>query len=253
MPGARALVALVLVAASASPAHTQPSPGAKYQAVLGVGVVNGEGSTAPLAGITLETGHAEIGAGIRLGVDLTLAREPRLAMLKVAGRPLAPGYLDGWTTAAALRFAHAWSRSEVSMVGALGTARLDSANDAAVNGIGRWTAFYDARGELRWYRHDMSEVYRSAEMLMPVVHAYGGVRHDQRFHRYGDLSSFNDPTARWVFGAVLMPLQVAPVSFGGGFEFETAMRPSDRLPSGLKFVIRADLDLGKALSPRSLR
>ena len=198
----------------------------------------------------METGPAEIGAGIRLAADFRLAREPRLAMLKAAGLPVAPGYVNGWTTGAALRFAHAWSRSEVSVAGALGTARLDSESNAAVNDVGRWTAFYDARGELRWYRRDMPEVYRLADTLMPVVRVYGGVRHDQRFHRSGDLSSFNDPTARWVFGAVFMPLRVAPVSVGGGFEFETAMRSTDRLPSGLKFVIRADLDLGKALRPR---
>lgn len=240
--------ALLVFVACAPPVRAQePEPRPEYQAVLKLGVVRGEGSTAPLAAVVFETRQAEIGAGVRLALDFDAGHEPRLAMMKLSGQPLAPAYLNGWTTSAAIRVAHASSSSEASIVGRAGSSRPDSVNDAAANETGRWAAFFDARAELRWYRRDMSEVYRSADALMPIVQAYGGIRHDQRFHRAGDLASFNDPTARWFIGAVVSPFRLGPVSLGAGFDFETAVRATDRLPSGLKFAIRGDLDLKKAL------
>lgn len=250
--------AIAFVVMWAAPARAQtPEPVQKYQAVLQVGAVRGDGSTSPLAALAVETGQADVGAGVHLSLDFDLRREPLLAMLKPGHQPLTPAYLNGWTTSTSLRFAHASASSEVAVVGRVGSSRLDSATGTAANDIGSWAAFFDARVELRWYRQDMPDVYRSGQALMPVVQAYGGVRHDQRFHRAGDLAGFNDPTGRWFFGSVLMPLRVPDnagegrdgvlFTFGGGFEFETALRATDRLPSGLKILIRGDLDLGRAL------
>jgi hypothetical protein len=100
-------------------------------------------------------------------------------------------------------------------------------------------------------------VHLTTQPLDPLAHAYAGIRHDQRFHRAGDLAGFDDPTARVFLGFDLNPIRIADrrtegsgnalFTFGGGFEFEGALRGPSRLPSGFRFVLRGDLDLLKAL------
>jgi hypothetical protein len=104
----------------------------------------------------------------------------------------------------------------------------------------------------------VSLAHQNGVRLMPVVRAWAGVRHDQRFHRAGDLAAFDDPTGRLFFGAVVNAIRIAGRSakerggstlfaIGGGFEWERALRGANQLPSGFRAMLSADLDLMTAM------
>lgn len=230
-----------------------------FSIVVHAGAAGGEGSISPFAGGTIQSGRALLARGIFMSLDASAGREPLLVMQR-AGAGVAAGYVGGWTTATSLRFAHDLRSSDVAIVGRMGTARADARTDAALNDVGRWTAFYDARFELRWFGRDEWSGVSRQRAASAWLRAYAGIRHDQRFHRAGDLSTFNDPTGRWVAGAFAAPLRFGsrgsardgpPVlTIGAGFDFETALRTTDRLPSGLEARVRGDLDVMRAYRRR---
>ena len=96
----------------------------------------------------------------------------------------------------------------------------------------------------------------AAQTLDPFVDVYVGLRHDQRFHRAGDLRDFDDPTGRLLFGFTVNPIRLTDrraggigntrLTFGGGFEYEGARRGPNRLPSGFRIVLAGRLDLPRA-------
>jgi hypothetical protein len=164
----------------------------------------------------------------------------------------------------AIRIAHATRSTETAMVGHVGASRVSSdlvvagsGNQAqtlliAANDIGPWAFFFDGMLDFRWYARDVSTVHRTGQPLDPLVNVFVGARHNQRFHRAGDLSPFNDPTGRLVFGFEVNPIRVTDgnttdrrtwFTVGGGVEFDGAIRATDRLPSGFRAVLVAKVDL----------
>jgi hypothetical protein len=190
-----------------------------------------------------------------------LDRQLLLAMTKAVPAVL-PRYTAGFTTSAALRIAHAFfSSSELAVVGRAGVARIDDGANAAANDIGPAAAFFDAKIDVRWFGRDLSFVHQIGQTLMPILQAYVGVRHDQRFHRAGDLSGFDDPTGRVIGGIAINPVRIAArrrhehgsatfVAIGGGFDWERALRGAVQLPSGFRVTLRADVDVTAAMRGR---
>jgi hypothetical protein len=145
------------------------------------------------------------------------------------------------------------------VIGRVGATRLDAAGLAA-NDVADWALFFDARVELRWFDRDVWLARLTAQTLDPLVQSYVGIRHDQRFHRAGDLAAFDDPTGRLFFGFAVTPVRVGDrlgegsgntvLTAGGGFEFEGAVRGPTRLPSGFKILANVNIDLRRALGRR---
>jgi hypothetical protein len=133
----------------------------------------------------------------------------------------------------------------------------------AANDMAEWALFFDGSIDFRWYVRNVWLVHLATEPLDPLVHIYAGVKHDQRFHRAGDLAGFDDPTGRIFFGFGVNPIRVtdrrtegsgnALFTLGGGFEFEGAVRQTNRLPSGFRVVLCGSVDLLKALRMKDTR
>ena len=89
---------------------------------------------------------------------------------------------------------------------------------------------------------------------MSIVHGYVGIKHDQRLHRAGDLSGFDDPTGRLEGGLFVTPWRLTNahgervMAAGAGVDGEAAVRGGERLPSGFRVFLRADVDLRHALN-----
>jgi hypothetical protein len=221
----------------------------------------GTASTLALAGIDVESPHATLVRAWDIAFDFAFDRQPLLSMTKAAPAPL-PRYTAGFATSAAFRIAHALSSSsEIAVVGGAGVARIDDIQHAAANDIGPAAAFFDAKIDVRWFGRDVSLVRQTGQMLMPILQGYVGVRHDQRFHRAGDLSGFDDPTGRVIVGVAVNPIRVAArhadahgsatlVAIGGGFDLERALRGAVQLPSGFRAMLRADVDVTAAMRGR---
>jgi hypothetical protein len=213
-----------------------------------------DGTRSAMARVAVDTTHVAIGSGWDASLGFQFGRQPLLRMTKPAAAVVRPSYSDGLMTAQTIRVGRASRAVETSIAGRAGATRIDVAG-AAANDVAEWAMFFDASADLRWFAH------LAMQTLDPLVHAYVGVRHDQRFHRAGDLSAFDDPTGRLFFGFAVNPVRVADptaggsgntmLTIGGGFEYEGALRGPNRLPSGFKLFGGANLDLMRAL--RSVR
>jgi hypothetical protein len=170
---------------------------------------------------------------------------------------VAAGYASGLGTSLALGFAHTSGPSEIAIVGRAGATRLDGDANVVSNDVGRTAAFFDALVDFQWYRGGTPSARYNSQRLMPAAHGYAGVRHDQRFHRAGDLAGFDDPTGRMIFGGELSVVRIADPRDGaggatlftvdGGVEFEGALRGANPMPSGFRVVLRGNLDCRRAL------
>jgi hypothetical protein len=244
-------VCLALVAASTVSLKADDS--AKFAAVAQAGVsrddTSGAGVTSATVKLDIETTHARIGRGWEFALAFDAGRQPLFTMIRTGSTTAVMGaYLNGFTASSALRIGRATTTTETAIVGRIGTARIDAGDTTpASNDIGSWAAFFDAQMDFRWYGRDRGLAHLPATTLAPIVDIHGGVKHDQRFHRAGDLAGFRDPTGRVVFGASVYPLRVAWLSIGGGVDFERAMPGTDRLPSGFRAALSGRLDLGRAL------
>lgn len=206
--------------------------------------------------------------GLTAALGLRVARQPVLAFVRnpavSASTPSAePVYRNGIAMNGELRFAHAFRSAELASASRAGAVRVGldpvtittrGTNNitttknyaAADNDIDEWALFFDTRLDLRWYDRPVWVKRLNMETLDPLLRASVGLRHDERFHRKGDLQPFNDPTGRIFFSVGLHPLRYEAFSAGGGFEFETALRGKNRLPSGYRIVLDAALDLRRA-------
>ena len=276
------LIALDADARAALNAHSLL--GGKYTAVLrgalgraDPGGYVGEPSNAPNQGFTavdvdldVETEHVDLGRSWDFGLVFDAGTQPLFVMVKTpAATMVTPAYLDGLTTSTGFRFAHASTSTETAVVGRIGAARLNSestvfggGNQAesavvAANDMGEWALFMEGSVDFRWYARDVWLVHLATQPLDPLVHIYAGVKHDQRYHRAGDLEGFDDPTGRIFFGFDVNPIRVTDrrtegsgntlFTFGGGFAFEGALRETNRLPSGFRVGLSGNLDLVKVL------
>jgi hypothetical protein len=261
--------------------------GARYSAVLQGGFTQSEpggyagrppgapdqGSTSAVVDLTMETEHVEIGGGFDFGLAFDVGREPLLVMVKTATTAaVVPAYINGLTTSTGFRLASGSTSTETAIVGRVGAARLGSDSTiigsggqaepavVAANDMAEWALFFEGSIDFRWYLRDVWLVHLATEPLDPLVHIYAGIKHDQRFHRAGDLAGFDDPTGRIVFGFGVNPIRVtdrrtegsgnALFTLGGGFEFEGAVRQTNRLPSGFRVVLSGSVDLLTALRRR---
>jgi hypothetical protein len=214
----------------------------------------GDPYTTWFAGVTAETARVAMPHHWDFSADAAFRREPTLTMVRVATAML-PAYLDAIATSAALRFAHTSGSVETALVARIAGTHLDHDQRLAVadNTIGAWTFFVDAIGELRWYGPS-GRTLHGGHPPMPLVSAYVGVKHDQRFHRAGDLSNFDDPTGRIEGGFFIAAWRganrhgVGAMSFGAGANAETALDGENRLPGGFRVFARAAIDLPNAFS-----
>jgi hypothetical protein len=267
--------------------NAQRLVGTKYSAVLQAGLSQSEpggyvgrppdapsqDSTSAVVSLGMETEHVDIGAGFDFALAFDVGREPLLVMVKTAASAaIVPAYINGLSTSAGFRLAKRSTSTETAIVGRVGAARLGSDSAVVVSGgqtepavvaandTAPWALFFDGSVEFRWYARDVWLVHLATEPLDPLVHFYAGLKHDQRFHRAGDLATFDDPTGRIVFGFGVNPIRVTDrgaegsgstlFTLGAGFEFEGAVRETNRLPSGFRLVLSASVSLLKALQPR---
>lgn len=243
-PGAR-LAGATAAALLATAATVAADDAIRYAAAIHGGIVAAEpggyvgqpfgaphGGALPLLRVDFETPHAHIGAGWDAALAFDAALKPLFVMCRCdAG--LAADYRSGWTVGQSIRFAKTVRSTETSVVGRAGAAWIELDRIAA-NGIGRWALVFDTRAELHWFGRS-SRRPPASRTSTPLVDAYAGVRHDQRLHREGDLSPFDDPTGRIVFGFGVMPFRPAiRVAAGGRFDYEGALRGATRLPSGFR-------------------
>ena len=248
---ALAAVSLVLVAGSTASLDAEETE--KFAAVVQAGASRADtpdrGVTSAVVKLDIETRHADIGRGWNFALAFDAGRQPLFAMVKTASAAsVMPAYLNGLTTRAGFRIGRATTTTETAIVGRFGTARIDSVDARpASNDVGAWSALFDGQVDFRWYGHDVRLAYLEATTLAPIVDVYAGLKHDQRFHRAGDLGGFRDPTGRVVLGASVYPIRVAWLSVGGGVDFEGALPGTDRLPSGFRIVLAGRVDLRRAL------
>jgi hypothetical protein len=258
--------------------------GAGYSAVLQAGISQSEpggyagrppdapnqDSTSAVVDLSMETEHIDIGGGFDFGLAFDVGREPLLVMVKTAtSAAVIPAYINGLTTSTGFRVASRSTSTETAIAGRVGATRLGSDSTVigsggqaepaviAANDMAEWALFFDASIDFRWYVRDLWLAHLATQPLDPLVHIYAGVKHDQRFHRAGDLAAFDDPTGRIFFGFGVNPIRVADrgtegsgntlFTVGGRFEFEGAVRETDRLPSGFRLLLAVDVDLLKAL------
>ena len=228
------------------------------------------GSATAAVSLDIETEHMPLGRRWDFSLVFNAGQQPLLVMVKTAAAStILPAYVQGLTTSTGFRLARASTSTETAFVAHIGAARLGSesltvgsgsqsepaviaANDAPESAL-----FFDGSIDFRWYARDVWLVHLAAEPLDPLVHIYVGAKHDQRFHRSGDLEPFDDPTGRVYFGFDVTPIRVTNrraegsgrtvFTLGGGFEFEGAIRTTNRLPSGFKLALTGNLNLLAAL------
>jgi hypothetical protein len=222
------LFATVLIVASGQSAATQ-----ELSAIVNGGAVVGsttaEHSASATAGLDVETPRLGIGRSWEVGATGGAAWRPLFAMIKATpALAVAPAYRDGLWLSGGIRIDHFTERTETAVVARAGSARIDARRAAlASNDIGDWAAFFDSGVDIRW--------------IVPLVHVYAGVRHDQRFHRAGDLSAVRDPTGRIVLGAGAYPFRRGRFSAGASLEFERAWLGVSRLPSAMSVELSGRL------------
>jgi hypothetical protein len=256
---ARVLSTIVLTVFGATPLRAQSLR--PVDIVVDGGVVGGSATSdrAPgdpyatwFAGITAQTARVQMSHHWDFSADGAFRREPTLAMVH-AGTTIVPAYLDAIATSASLRFAHASGSVETALVARIAGTRLDGDPRLTVadNTIGAWTFVADAFGEIRWWGRS-GQTVSDGHRPIPLVSAYVGVKHDQRFHRAGDLSNFDDPTGRVEGGFVIAPWRhtngrgQSVMSVGAGADIEAALDGENRLPGGFRVFARVAIDLRRA-------
>lgn len=225
------------------------------------------GLTSPVLRLRAETWHANIGLGWDASAAFDIGHEPLFVMVN-AGLGAVPGDVNGWRTGTALQFARASRSAETVLVARAGATRLDAERGfnragttaaIAANDIGRWAYQFDVGVQFRWYGDDIHAVHATTAVTDPLVELHLGLRHDERFHRAGDLSPFTDPTGRVFFGFTVLPVRIAApksarrgrvLSAGGAFDYEGALRGSYRLPSGYRAAAFATLNLTRLSGQR---
>lgn len=212
------------------------------------------GLTTVFAGVASEVRPLDLGLGWAAGVGLQAGRQPVLAMVR-GDTGAEPMFKNATVVATELRFAKDSRTLELSAVSRAGATRIDLSpvrreEDsvtrtyiAAANDRDEWALFFDARFEARWYGREVWATRLNMRTLDPLLRASVGIRHDERFHRTGDLQPFNDPTGRVFFGFAFHPVRAGRVGAGGAFEFEGALRGANRLPSGYRLAAEGTLDL----------
>jgi hypothetical protein len=226
------------------------------------------GRTGLAATLMLETEHVPLGHGWDASLDFDAGYQPLLVMVKAPDwSAVRPAFIDGLLTTVGSRIGHATATAETMIVGRVGASRVSTTStvigsDAAAvraslaaNDIAEWAFFFDGGVEFTWFARSVADVHRARQALDPMVRLYGGFRHDQRYHRDGDLAGFKDPTGRIFYLAEIFPVRLASptrsgtpstlLSFGGGFGFETALRTRQRLPSGYRAYVSARLNLAR--------
>jgi hypothetical protein len=268
-----ATLSLLFLAASASAGRAQDTETPKLDVVLRAGIVDahpgdaggvdfqGPSVTAVSAGFDVQPRPASLGGAWDIRFDLSFDRQPRFVMTKPSSSAVAAGYASGLGTSLALWLAHTSGPSEIAVVGRAGAARLDADANVVSNDIGQTAAFFDALVDFRWYRGGAPASLHNSQRLMPAAHTYAGVRHDQRFHRAGDLAGFDDPTGRVILAGELSVVRIADRRAGaggatlftvdGGVEFERALRGAHPMPSGFRVFVRGNLDCLRALRRKS--
>ena len=152
--------------------------------------------------------NADLGWGWDANMIFELGRQPVFVMVKPQLASAAmPAYREAWVTSQSFSFNRTSRSVETAIVGRVGATRLDTTG-AAANDVAEWALFFDARAELRWYDRDVWLTRLSAQTLDPLVQSYVGIRHDQRFHRAGDVAAFDDPSGRLFFGFAVTPIRV---------------------------------------------
>jgi len=186
-----------------------------------VGSTTAEHSASATAGLDVEAPRLGIGRGWQIGATGGAAWRPLFTMIKAMPvSAVAPAYRDGLWLSGGIRIEHVTASTEMAVVARAGSAWIDAQRAAlASNDIGDWAAFFDSGVDIRW--------------IVPLVDVYAGVRHDQRFHRAGDLSALRDPTGRIVLGGSAYPFQWGRFSAGALLEFERAWLGASRLPSAV--------------------
>jgi hypothetical protein len=236
------------------------------------GGYTGQPASAPNQGLTtariaasFETDHVAIGRGWDVSLDVDAAWQPLFAMVKPASAAaVTPAYVNGLSLATGPRIAHASRSTEIAATGFFGAARLPATTftvgrgddehtvAVAMNDIAEWALAFGGGLDFRWYTRDVWQTHLTNQTLLPLLRVAGGLTHDQRFRRDGDLEPYNDPTGRVYFAFDVHPLQFkrgsdrsgAPVlTIGGGFQFETALVTTERLPSGYKVFASGRFDL----------
>ena len=246
-----ALAILLLTGSGRAHAQAQPDPPASpYRAVLRGGVAHASPDPDILslfAQLEVETVHAPIGAGWDAAMGFQFGRQPLLVMTRTPGATATASHAGGYVMSESMRFARASGFAEMAVVGRLGATRVDAGEPIARNDISDWAFVADARVDLRVYDRGARLAHGIAQPLDPIVDAWLGIRHDQRFHRAGDLSGFDDPTGRFVGGVAVNAIRMPArgVSVSGGFEFERALRGAVPLPSGATVTLTASMELRK--------
>jgi hypothetical protein len=207
-------------------------------------------------GAIVESSRVAMGREWHFSAAAAFRREPTLGMTR-DGTRIAAAYLDALAGSVALRFAHTSGSVETAIVGRLAETRVDAGQRVVVaaNTIGASTFVADAMVDIRWNRRGRRSS-ASASPLRAIVDGYVGVKHDQRFHRAGDLSDFDDPTGRLEMGMFIAPWRLVDanghvlMTAAAGVDGETALRTGRRLPSGVRMWGRAEVDLRQALGRR---
>ncbi len=267
---ALAVSCLAMWASSVRAQSSDAAPAPKFAAVLRDGFAAADpggyagqprdtpsdGTRSVFGRVEVESAHVGVAHGWDASAGFQFGWQPLVRMSKPAGAAVVrPSYKNGLLAAQTIRVGRPVRSGEIAVAARAGATRLDIAG-AAANDVAEWALVFDASADLRWYGRDARLAHAAMQMLDPLVHAYVGVRHDQRFHRAGDLSAFDDPTGRLFFGFTVSPIRVADpqasgsgnalLTIGGGFEYEGALRGPSRLPSGFGLSVGATLDLVRA-------
>jgi hypothetical protein len=225
-----------------------------------------QGRTSAGVDLAIETKHMALGRSWDFSLTFDAGAQPLFVMVKAPEGNVTPAFVPGVVTSTGFRVARSTRSTETAVVGTIGGARINS-DDAtfgstqtesvvvAANDMSRWALFMDGSIDFRWYPRDVWLVHLETEPLDPLFHIFAGVRHDQRFHRSGDLENFSDPTGRIFFGFDINPFRVpgrhagaSVLTIGAGFRFEGALRETDRLPSGYQVALSVNLEVLNALA-----
>ena len=233
-------------------ASAQPGPEAPYSAVVRGGAATASTGTATaIALLDVETTHADLGAGWDGAMGFQVGRRPMLTMTKAShDAPVEPADAGGFIMAESMRFARTTGSVETALVGRMGATRADADPTAVHNDISGWALLFDACLDVRWYDREVGVARTTIGPLAPRLQLWLGVRHDQRFHRAGDLGGFDDPTGRIIAGVAVNPIRIREARFAAGaaLELEGALRGPARLPSAVRLVVSGTLDLRRAAS-----
>lgn len=253
------LLSLVSVSARAQPvARVDVLGDAGVSA--GGGVADGSRGLPPggpswLAGVSVMSRPKSLGRSWHFSMGAGLEREPVVGMARVP-HGVAPAYFDVVRGSGTLWFVHTSGPFDVAIAGRYAETWMGDNQRAtrAANDNGAWTFMFEATAHLRMYAPRDTNAPVGVRRLMPVVDLFGGVKHDRRLHRFGDLDPFDDPTGRVIGGAFVSAWRSRGddgrprITVGAGVDFETALRTGVRLPSAGRAFIRTQVDLRRLAS-----